>query len=141
MFRTTYRTKNVPEKLFIGENNVPDRLFIAAKTEKFRKDYLSEQNIPNYLSREKSFGQATYWSKMFRTDYLTEKNVPDRLFIGGECSGQTIYRSNKYCEWKVTHKSRTDLFPVRPATSCPQAANKRQRTCQCHSHLPNLLPL
>jgi len=30
MFRTAYRTKNDPDKIFIGENNVPDRLFIGA---------------------------------------------------------------------------------------------------------------
>jgi hypothetical protein len=109
MFRTAYRTKNDPDKVFIGENNVPDRLFITAKTKSFRKDYLSEQNIP------------------------------DKRFIGEECSGQTVYRSNKYCEWKVTHKTRTALFPARPAISCPEDANKRQRTCHCHSHLRNLL--
>lgn len=44
MFRTTYRTKNVP-----------DRLFITAKTKKFREDFLSKQNIPDYLSHEKKF--------------------------------------------------------------------------------------
>jgi len=119
MFRTAYRTKNDPDKIFIGENNVPDRLFITAKTKSFRKDYLSEQNIPDYLSHEK-------------------KNS-DRLCIGAECSGQTVYRSNEYCEWKVTHKTRTALFPARPAISCPEDANKRQRTCHCHSHLRNLL--
>jgi hypothetical protein len=29
---------------------------------------------------------------------------------------------------------------VRPATSCPQEANKRQRTCHRHLQLPILLP-
>jgi len=111
MFRTTHRTKNVPLKKSLSEKTMfrTNRLFITAKTKRFREDYLSKQNIPDYLSQEKSFGQAAY------------------------CS-------SKFCEWKVTHKTRTDLLPVRPAISCPQDANKRQRTCHCHSHLPNLLP-
>jgi hypothetical protein len=52
-------------RLFIGENNVPDRLFITVKTKKFRKDFLSEQNIPDYLSHE----------KIFRTGFVSEQQI------------------------------------------------------------------
>jgi len=97
MFRTTYRTKNVPEKRFIEENNVPDR----------QTDNLSQQ-------KPKGSAKTIYRSKIFRTTYPMKK-VSDRLrlCIGGKCAGQTIYRSSKHCEWKVTHKTRTDLFAVR----------------------------
>jgi hypothetical protein len=81
---------------------VPQRLFIGAKYsglsiegKKFQAGYVSEQNVPERLLSEQ---------KIFRTDYLSQQ---------------------QNCEWKVTHKTRTELFPVRPATSCPQDLNKR----------------
>jgi len=88
IFRTTHRTKNVPEKNFYRRkqcsgqtDSQPDRQtdrqpasqparqtdrqtdiqFITTKTKRFREDYLSKQNIP---------------------DYYRTKNVSDRLCIG-----------------------------------------------------------
>jgi hypothetical protein len=75
MFQIAYRTKNVPEKFFIGENTVPDRPFITAKTKRFRKDYLSEQNIPERLLQQKCSGQTFYWRRMFRTDNISEQQI------------------------------------------------------------------
>jgi len=104
MFRTNHRTKNVLEKKNLLEKTM------------FRTDRQTD-----YLSQEKQKGSAMtiYRSKTFRTTYRTKKRF-----------GQAVYRNSKYCEWKVTHKTRTDLFPVRPAIGCPQ--DNKQKT----AHVP-----
>ena len=72
-----------------------DRLFITGKTKRFRDDYLSKQNIPDYLSHEKTF----------RTGCVSEQQI-----LRMEGYTQNSYRliSREACHWLSTGQQTKD---------------------------------
>jgi hypothetical protein len=135
MFRTTYLSKHIPDRLCIGAKKcsgllIGANIFRTIYRNKNVVDYLSEQKMSrtNYLSKQTCAGRLWIGVKTFRTtyrskhvpDYLTEqkcpgpfvgtKNVPNYL-LEQTCSGLFIGAKMLRTTCPYKKMSRTNYLP------------------------------